>query len=68
MTRTRLERLTTRPCPATTSTPHPHPRATVGAALRCIQPLPCGCWLVTRPDGELIVPCDQHDNEGWLWQ
>jgi hypothetical protein len=30
---------------------------------------PCGCITVTRPDGQITVPCDSHDPEnGWIWQ
>ena len=37
------------------------------AILRSITELPCHCWLVVRPDGELLVPCAEHDREWWEW-
>ena len=26
---------------------------------------PCGCITVTRPGGQLTVPCEAHDTEWW---
>lgn len=37
------------------------------AILRSITEVPCGCWIVRQPDGELLVPCGAHDVEWWEW-
>jgi hypothetical protein len=73
MTRTRLERLATRPCPATRTPPallHAIDLdATAAALAAAITEAPCGCWIVQRPDGQMVVPCGAHEmpGEGWAW-